>query len=110
MMLYNMADMFFVACMNDTAQVATGSVVGPVFSIVAAVASMLGSGGRAVIVKAASTGETDYACTCVSLFGWAFILFGAAAAYAVVDITSAAISLSTCLWQYQRMKHDFTQS
>ena len=31
MVLYNMADMFFVGCLGDTAQVAAVSVVGPVF-------------------------------------------------------------------------------
>ena len=36
MVLYNMADMFFVGCLGDTAQVAAVSVVGPVFSILAA--------------------------------------------------------------------------
>ena len=44
MVLYNMADMFFVGCLGDTAQVAAVSVVGPVFSILAAVATMLGAG------------------------------------------------------------------
>ena len=43
MVLYNMADMFFVGCLGDTAQVAAVSVVGPVFSILAAVATMLGA-------------------------------------------------------------------
>ena len=38
MVLYNMADMFFVGCLGDTAQVAAVSVVGPVFSILSAVA------------------------------------------------------------------------
>ena len=39
MVLYNMADMFFVGCLGDTAQVAAVSVVGPVFSILAQVAA-----------------------------------------------------------------------
>ena len=36
MVLYNMADMVFVGCLGDTAQVAAVSVVGPVFSILSA--------------------------------------------------------------------------
>ena len=49
MVLYNMADMFFVGCLGDTAQVAAVSVVGPVFSILSAVATMLGAGSSAII-------------------------------------------------------------
>lgn len=41
MVLYNMADMFFVGCLGDTAQVAAVSVVGPVFSILSAAAPSL---------------------------------------------------------------------
>lgn len=93
MVLYNMADMFFVACMNDTAQVAAVSVVGPVFSIVAAVATMLGSGGCSVIAKAAGAGEIDYARTCASLCGWAFILFGGAAAVVLNLFTDPLLGL-----------------
>ena len=51
MVLYNMADMFFVGCLGDTAQVAAVSVVGPVFSILAAVATMLGAGSSAIIAR-----------------------------------------------------------
>ena len=79
-MLYNMADMFFIARTDDTAQVAAVSVVGPIFSIVTAIATMLGAGGSATIAKAAGAGETDYARTCASLCGWTAILFGAAVA------------------------------
>lgn len=40
MILYNMADLFFVARLGDNAQVAAVSLVGPVFSLLAAVATM----------------------------------------------------------------------
>lgn len=57
MILYNMADMFFVGRTGDTAQVAAVSVVGPVFTIIMAVGSMLGGGGCALIAR--TLGEQD---------------------------------------------------
>lgn len=80
MLLYNMADMFFVGLLHDNAQIAAVSVVGPVFSLVTAAATMVGVGGCATIAKAAGAGETGYAQTCSSLCGWFCFLFGSAAA------------------------------
>lgn len=51
MILYNITDMFFVGMLNDTAQIAAVSVVGPVFSLIMAIGSMLGSGGCAIIAR-----------------------------------------------------------
>lgn len=78
MVFYNMADMFFVGQLGgaDSAPVAAVAVVGPVFSVITAAATMIGVGGSATIAKAAGAGDTDYAKTCASLCGWAAILFG----------------------------------
>lgn len=51
MILYNITDMFFVGMLNDTAQIAAVSVVGPVFSLIMAIGSMLGNGGCALIAR-----------------------------------------------------------
>ena len=84
MLLYNMADMFFVGMLHDTAQIAAVSVVGPVFSLVTAASTMIGVGGCAAIAKASGSGEKDYAQTCASLCGWFCILFGTTAAIFLV--------------------------
>lgn len=84
MLLYNMADMFFVGMLHDTAQIAAVSVVGPVFSLVTAASTMIGVGGCAAIAKASGAGENDYAQACASLCGWFCILFGTAAAILLV--------------------------
>ncbi len=78
MVFYNMADMFFVGQLGgaDSAPVAAVSVVGPVFSVITAAATMIGVGGSATIAKAAGADDTDYAKTCASLCGWAAVLFG----------------------------------
>lgn len=51
MILYNMTDMFFVGLQGDSAQIAAVSVVGPVFSLIMAAGSMLGSSGCAIIAR-----------------------------------------------------------
>lgn len=84
MLLYNMADMFFVGLLHDNTQVAAVSVVGPVFSLVTAAATMIGVGGCATISKAAGAGEINYARTCASLCGWFCLLFGAVAALLLI--------------------------
>lgn len=76
MVLYNMADMFFVGCLGDTAQVAAVSVVGPVFSILAAVATMLGAGSSAIIARCFGAGEIEQGKTCSSLCFWSSFFLG----------------------------------
>ena len=45
MVIYNIADMFFIGMLGDDDQVAAVAVVGPVFSLATAVATMIGAGG-----------------------------------------------------------------
>ncbi len=51
MVMYNMADMFFVARLHDDAQVGAVSIVMPVFTMMMAVGSLVGGGGCALIAK-----------------------------------------------------------
>lgn len=76
MAIYNMADMFFIGMLGDTAQVAAVSVVGPVFSLVMAAATMLGIGGCSVIASAIGAGKKEEAKTYSSLCCMASVLFG----------------------------------
>lgn len=89
MVFYNMADMFFVGQLGgaDSAPVAAVAVVGPVFSVITAAATMIGVGGCATIAKAAGAGDTDYAKTCASLCGCAAILFGTLCGIAILLFT-----------------------
>ena len=70
MVIYNMADMFFIGQLGDTSQVAAISVVSPVFSLVTAVATMVGVGGCSVIANATGAGRADDAKTYASLCCW----------------------------------------
>lgn len=76
MVIYNMADMFFIGMLGDDTQVAAIAVVGPVFSLANAVATMLGAGGCAVIANYLGAGEQENARTAGSLCIWGAILFG----------------------------------
>ena len=77
MVIYNMADMFFIAMLGDDTQVAAIAVVGPVFSLATAVATMLGAGGCAVIANFLGAGKREDAKTVSSLCVWGAMLFGA---------------------------------
>lgn len=76
MVIYNLADMFFIAMLGDDAQVAAIAVVGPVFSLATAVATMLGAGGCAVIANFLGAEKREDARTVGSLCVWASVLFG----------------------------------
>ena len=76
MFLYNIADMFFIGCLGDTVQVAAVSVVGPVFSILAAAATMLGAGGCTIIARCLGAGEVGKGRVYSSLCCWAGTLLG----------------------------------
>lgn len=66
----------FVGCLGDTAQVAAVSVVGPVFSILSAVATMLGAGSSAIIARCFGAGEIEQGKTCSSLCFWSSFFLG----------------------------------
>ena len=76
MTIYNMADMFFVGMLGDTAQVAAVSIVSPVFSLVMAAATMLGAGGCAVVANAIGAGKKEDAKTYSSLCCMASVILG----------------------------------
>lgn len=76
MILYNMTDMFFVGQLGDAGQVAAVSVVSPLFSMSAAVATMLGSGGCALIAKALGGNDKKQAKIYASLCFWGAVGFG----------------------------------
>ena len=79
MIFYNMADMFFIAQLGDTAKVAAVSIVSPVFSIIMALATMIGVGGSAIIAGAFGAGDTEKARNISSLCFYSAAAIGAAA-------------------------------
>lgn len=81
LVLYNMADTFFVGQTHDAFQVAAVSLTNPVFVMYMAVANLLGIGGSAVISillgqdkKAEAKAASSFCCYTSLFFG---VLFGA---------------------------------
>ena len=76
MVVYNLADMFFIAMLGDDTQVAAVAVVGPVFSVANAVATTIGAGGCTLIARALGAGEREKASSLASLCVWTALGFG----------------------------------
>lgn len=60
-LIYNLADTFFIGQTNDDLQVAAVSVATPVFLIFMALGTLFGMGGTSVISRALGEGRGDYA-------------------------------------------------
>lgn len=75
-LLYNMADMFFVGRIGDNAQVAAVSLVSPIFTLTMAMGSLLGGGGSAVIARTLGQQDAKKVQCYSSLCCWASLIFG----------------------------------
>lgn len=87
MVIYNIADMFFIGLLGDDDQVAAVAVVGPVFSLATAVATTIGAGGCAAMAKSLGAGERERVKTMSSLCVWAAV--GLGAVFAVFLLTAS---------------------
>ena len=87
MIFYNMADMFFVGQLGDTAQVAAVSLVGPVFTLMMAVGTMIGGGGCVLVAKTLGEKDSERVKLYSSLCCWGSVVFGIL--FAAVVILSA---------------------
>lgn len=76
MMLYNMADMYFVGWLGDYSQVASVSLAMPVYSILMAISTMIGNGGCTKIAQALGMHDSGQVRSYSALCVWASILFG----------------------------------
>lgn len=76
MVFYNMADMFFIGQLGDAVQVAAVSVVGPVFSLVMAAATMIGVGGCSLIAAASGEGNIEKAKVYASVCCFSTVICG----------------------------------
>ncbi len=76
MLLYNMADMYFVAWMGDVAAVAAVSLANPVFSVLMAVSTMLGNGCCTRIAQALGRRDTQSVRVYTALCVWGSLVLG----------------------------------
>lgn len=76
MILYNMADTFFVGQTHNSLYVSAVSLASPLFLIFTAFSSMFGAGGSSVISRALGMGEKEKAKRVSAIVCYASILFG----------------------------------
>lgn len=103
MVLYNMADMFFVARLHNDAQVAAISIVAPAFTMMMALGSMLGGGGCALIARTMGEGDSKRVSLYSSLCCWGSLLLGGIFALVVLlgkDTILGFLGANDEMWGY----------
>lgn len=75
-LIYNLADTFFVSQTNDALQVAAVSLATPVFLLFSSVGTVFGVGGTSVISRAVGEGRTGYAKKVCAFCMWSCIAVG----------------------------------
>lgn len=75
-LVYNLADTFFIGQTHDAYQVAAVSLATPIFLIFMSLGSIFGIGGTSVISRALGEGRLDYARKVSSFCMWSCILLG----------------------------------
>ena len=75
-LVYNLADTFFIGQTHDALQVAAVSLATPVFLIFMAVGTVFGMGGTSVISRALGEGRKDYAKKACSFCMWGCVIVG----------------------------------
>ncbi len=75
-LVYNMADMFFIGQTNDPLQVAAVSLATPIFMIFMALSSVFGIGGTSLISRSFGAGKEIYAKKVSSFCFWSALVVG----------------------------------
>lgn len=105
MMLYNMADMYFVGWLGDYAQVASVSLAGPVFSVLMGISTMIGNGGCTKIAQALGRKDLEQVREDSALCVWASLVSGvvfAAACVIFCDPLLRFLGANEEMWDYTR--------
>ena len=76
-MVYNLADTFFLGLTHDDLQVTAVSFATPLFMIFMSLGTLFGVGGTSVISRALGEGKTEYAKKTCSFCLWACVAVGA---------------------------------
>lgn len=77
-LIYNLADTFFIGQTHDALQVAAVSLATPVFLVFTAAGSVFGMGGTSVISRAMGEGRVEYAKKVCSFCMWGCVAVGIA--------------------------------
>lgn len=104
-LVYNLADTFFIGQTGDPFQVAAVSLATPVFLLLLAFGNLFGIGGTSVISRALGEKKKDYAKKTSSFCFWACVAVGAASmllAWAFMDTILSFIGTSPDTINYTR--------
>ena len=75
-LIYNLADTFFIGQTHDDLQVAAVSIATPVFLLFMSVGTIFGIGGTSVISRALGEGRDEYAKKVCSFCMWSCVSIG----------------------------------
>ena len=104
-LIYNLADTFFIGQTHDPLQVAAVSLGTPVFLMFMSVGTVFGIGGTSVISRALGEGRKDYAKKVCSFCMWCCIVIGivmAGAFLLFMDDLLRIIGASSDTWDYAK--------
>lgn len=107
LVVYNMADTFFVGQTHDAYQVAAVSLTNPVFVMYMAIANMLGIGGSALISILLGQGRKKEAKSASSFCCWASLVFGALLAVLIMIFMDPLLKLLGSSEQTYQFSKDY---
>lgn len=104
-LIYNLADTFFIGQTHDDLQVAAVSLATPVFLLFMAVGTVFGIGGTSVISRALGEGRREYAKSVCSFCMWSCVVVGIAMSVlflVFMDNILALIGASSDTWDHTK--------
>ncbi|MGN0775943.1 MAG: MATE family efflux transporter [Candidatus Ventricola sp.] len=104
-LIYNLADTFFIGQTHDDLQVAAVSLATPVFLLFMAVGTVFGIGGTSTISRAMGEGRRDHARKICSFCMWGCVLTGvvmSAAFLLFMDQILVLVGASADTWEYAK--------
>ena len=104
-LVYNLADAFFIGQTHDDLQVAAVSLATPVFLLFMSVGTVFGIGGTSVISRALGEGRNDYAKKVCSFCMWSCVGVGilmSALFLLFMDPILSLIGVSAETWAYAK--------
>lgn len=105
MLVYNLADTFFIGQTHDALQVAAVSLATPVFLMFMAVGTLFGVGGTSVISRALGEGNTQYAKKVSSFCMWSCVIVGvimSALMLTFMDSILSIVGASADTWTFAK--------
>lgn len=104
-LVYNLADTFFIGLTHDDFQVAAVSLATPVFLIFMALGTIFGIGGTSVISRAIGEGRKDYAKKVSAFCMWSCVAVGVtvlALFYVFMDDILVLVGASADTWDFTK--------